>query len=127
MEATRILLDAADIPTHWYNVAADLPTPLAPPLGPDGKPATPKIDWHFKVLGPRFQVFVLDERTRRTIEHGRRIGLHRIEGQVLTENQPMLQMCKALGFKQRESREEPGVSIVTLDLTRNDADPQPSA
>ena len=31
MEATRILLDAADIPTHWYNVAADLPTPLAPP------------------------------------------------------------------------------------------------
>ncbi|MCC2101431.1 MAG: GNAT family N-acetyltransferase, partial [Hyphomicrobiales bacterium] len=43
------------------------------------------------------------------IEHGRRIGLHRIEGQVLTENQPMLQMCKALGFKQRESREEPGV------------------
>ena len=25
MEATRIQLDAADIPTHWYNVAADLP------------------------------------------------------------------------------------------------------
>ncbi|OPZ05129.1 MAG: Tryptophan synthase beta chain [Alphaproteobacteria bacterium ADurb.BinA305] len=42
MEATRILLDAADIPTHWYNVAADLPTPLAPPLGPDGHPATPE-------------------------------------------------------------------------------------
>lgn len=42
MEATRILLDAADIPTHWYNVAADLPSPLAPPLGPDGKPATPE-------------------------------------------------------------------------------------
>ena len=36
MEATRIQLDAADIPTHWYNVAADLPSPLAPPLGPDG-------------------------------------------------------------------------------------------
>ena len=42
MEATRIQLDAADIPTHWYNVAADLPSPLAPPLGPDGKPATPE-------------------------------------------------------------------------------------
>jgi len=42
MEATRILLDAADILTHWYNVAADLPTPLAPPLGPDGHPATPE-------------------------------------------------------------------------------------
>ena len=42
MVATRIQLDAADIPTHWYNVAADLPSPLAPPLGPDGKPATPE-------------------------------------------------------------------------------------
>ncbi|MFV0281754.1 MAG: bifunctional acetate--CoA ligase family protein/GNAT family N-acetyltransferase [Rhodoblastus sp.] len=51
------------------------------------------------------------------IEHGRMLGLHRIEGQVLSENQPMLQMCRALGFKHRESREEPGVSIVTLDLT----------
>jgi len=57
------------------------------------------------------------------IEHGRRLGLHRIDGQVLTENQPMLQMCKALGFKQRESREEPGVSIVTLDLTAENAEP----
>ena len=35
---------------------------------------------------------------------------------MLTENQPMLRMCTALGFKKRESREEPGVSIVTLDL-----------
>jgi len=56
------------------------------------------------------------------IEHGRRLGLHKIEGQVLTENQPMLKMCKALGFKQRESREEPGVSIVTLDLMENIAE-----
>ena len=39
---TKVFLDESDIPTHWYNVAADLPTPLAPPLGPDGKPATPE-------------------------------------------------------------------------------------
>lgn len=37
-EPTRILLDENEIPTHWYNVVADLPTPPAPPLGPDGKP-----------------------------------------------------------------------------------------
>ena len=42
MEATRINLEASDIPTHWYNVVADLPTPPAPPLGPDGQPATPE-------------------------------------------------------------------------------------
>ncbi|ATE58570.1 TrpB-like pyridoxal phosphate-dependent enzyme [Thauera sinica] len=42
MEATRILLDATDIPTHWYNVVADLPTPPAPPLGADGKLVTPE-------------------------------------------------------------------------------------
>lgn len=42
MEATRIELEASDIPTHWYNIAADLPTPPAPPLGPDGQPATPE-------------------------------------------------------------------------------------
>lgn len=42
MEATRILLEASDIPTHWYNIVADMPNPPAPPLGPDGKPATPE-------------------------------------------------------------------------------------
>ncbi len=42
MENTRILLDASDIPTHWYNVVADMPNPPAPPLGADGKPVTPE-------------------------------------------------------------------------------------
>ncbi|AVZ78428.1 TrpB-like pyridoxal phosphate-dependent enzyme [Zoogloeaceae bacteirum Par-f-2] len=41
-DATRILLDENEIPTHWYNVVADMPNPPAPPLGPDGKPATPE-------------------------------------------------------------------------------------
>jgi len=42
MESTRILLEAHEIPTHWYNIAADLPTPPAPPLLPDGSPARPE-------------------------------------------------------------------------------------
>ncbi len=42
MENTRILLEQNEIPTHWYNIVADLKTPPAPPLGPDGQPATPE-------------------------------------------------------------------------------------
>jgi len=38
---TKILLDESAIPTHWYNVVADMPNPPAPPLGPDGKPVQP--------------------------------------------------------------------------------------
>ena len=41
-DPTRILLEEHEMPTHWYNVAADLPSPPAPPLGPDGNPATPE-------------------------------------------------------------------------------------
>ncbi len=39
---TKILLDEQDIPTHWYNVVADMPNPPAPPLGPDGRPVGPE-------------------------------------------------------------------------------------
>lgn len=42
MPQTKILLDEADIPTHWYNVVADMPNKPAPPLGPDGKPIGPE-------------------------------------------------------------------------------------
>jgi tryptophan synthase beta chain len=38
MSVTKILLDESEIPTHWYNVVADMPNPPAPYLGPDGKP-----------------------------------------------------------------------------------------
>jgi tryptophan synthase beta chain len=41
MPQTKILLDESEIPTHWYNVIADMPTPPSPPLGPDGKPVGP--------------------------------------------------------------------------------------
>ncbi len=38
MEPLRFVLDQSQIPTHWYNVVADMPSPPVPPLGPDGKP-----------------------------------------------------------------------------------------
>jgi tryptophan synthase beta chain len=39
----KIQLKESDIPRQWYNLAVDLPTPLLPPLGPDGKPVTPDM------------------------------------------------------------------------------------
>ena len=37
MPLTRIVLEEKDLPTHWYNIAADLPKPLDPPLNPATK------------------------------------------------------------------------------------------
>jgi tryptophan synthase beta chain len=33
-DRTKFLLDENQMPRHWYNIMADLPTPLAPPLHP---------------------------------------------------------------------------------------------
>ncbi|MCG8035900.1 MAG: pyridoxal-phosphate dependent enzyme, partial [Candidatus Thiodiazotropha taylori] len=38
---TKILLKEAEMPTHWYNVVADMPNPPAAILAPDGSPVTP--------------------------------------------------------------------------------------
>lgn len=37
MEHTKILLDENEMPTRWYNILADFPEPLAPPLNPATK------------------------------------------------------------------------------------------
>ncbi len=41
MSQTKFLLNESDIPTHWYNIVADMPNPPAPVLGPDGQPIGP--------------------------------------------------------------------------------------
>jgi tryptophan synthase beta chain len=42
MERTKFTLDETEIPTHWYNIQADLPEPLPPVLHPGtGNPVTP--------------------------------------------------------------------------------------
>ncbi len=33
-DRTKVFLDEDDIPTHWYNIVADFPTPPPPPLHP---------------------------------------------------------------------------------------------
>jgi len=39
----KVLLEEKEIPRQWYNLAADLPSPLQPPLGPNGKPISPDM------------------------------------------------------------------------------------
>jgi len=43
MNDRKIFLSEDEIPRQWYNLAADLPTPMLPPLGPDGKPISPDM------------------------------------------------------------------------------------
>jgi tryptophan synthase beta chain len=43
MSFTKILIDESEMPSRWYNIAADLPRPLDPPLDPkNGKPLDPQ-------------------------------------------------------------------------------------
>ena len=51
----KIHLKEKDIPRKWYNLAADLPTPPLPPLGPDGKPISPEM------LAPVFPMNLIEQ------------------------------------------------------------------
>jgi tryptophan synthase beta chain len=43
MDQIKVFLDEKDMPKKWYNLAADLPTPMLPPLTPDGQPVRPEM------------------------------------------------------------------------------------
>lgn len=53
---------------------------------------------------------------RRIIHYGRARGIQEIHGEVLTENKPMLQMNRALGFTVHSDPEDPGLKHVVLPL-----------
>jgi tryptophan synthase beta chain len=53
--ATKILLNEKDMPRQWYNLAADLPSGLKPPLGPDGKPIS------LDMLAPVFPMNLIEQ------------------------------------------------------------------
>jgi tryptophan synthase beta chain len=55
MDQVKFLLNEKDIPRQWYNLVADLPTPLLPPLGPDGKPIGPEM------LAPVFPMNLIEQ------------------------------------------------------------------
>jgi tryptophan synthase beta chain len=51
----KIYLTDDEIPRQWYNLAADLPNPLNPPLGPDGNPISPEM------LAPVFPMNLIEQ------------------------------------------------------------------
>ncbi len=55
MKSIKFMLNENDIPRQWYNLAADLPTPLLPPLGPDGNPVSPDM------LAPVFPMNLIEQ------------------------------------------------------------------
>jgi tryptophan synthase beta chain len=55
MPQQKVVLDEKDIPRQWYNLAADLPSPLLPPLGPDGQPVRPEM------LAPVFPMNLIEQ------------------------------------------------------------------
>lgn len=52
---TKITLDEKEMPRQWYNIAADLPGPMNPPLGPDGNPIGPEM------LAPVFPMNLIEQ------------------------------------------------------------------
>jgi len=55
MEPTKVQLSEKDMPRQWYNLAADLPHPPPPPLGPDGNPVSPDM------LAPVFPMNLIEQ------------------------------------------------------------------
>ncbi len=64
-ETTKFLLDEKELPKNWYNIAADLPVPLAPPLHPATQQAIGPAD-----LAPLFPTALIEQEvsTERYIE-----------------------------------------------------------
>ncbi len=56
---TKVILDEKDMPREWYNLAADLPSPMQPPLGPGGKPVSPDQ------LAPVFPMNLIEQEVSR--------------------------------------------------------------
>ena len=53
--STKFVLSENEMPRQWYNLAADLPKPMLPPLGPDGKPVSPEM------LAPVFPMNLIEQ------------------------------------------------------------------
>jgi len=60
MEARKISLPESELPRRWYNIQADMPTPLEPPLHPGtGQPAGPED------LAPIFPMALIEQEVSR--------------------------------------------------------------
>ncbi|WP_127471069.1 bifunctional acetate--CoA ligase family protein/GNAT family N-acetyltransferase [Thiomicrorhabdus aquaedulcis] len=52
------------------------------------------------------------------IDHAKLKGLHKMEGEVLSENYGMLQLAQQFGFKLHTLEDDPEVTAIELDLTK---------
>ena len=55
MKNRKIILSEKEMPKQWYNLAADLPGTMNPPLGPDGNPVGPEM------LAPVFPMNLIEQ------------------------------------------------------------------
>ena len=54
-KSKKIILSEKEMPRQWYNIAADLPGTMNPPLGPDGNPIGPEM------LAPVFPMNLIEQ------------------------------------------------------------------
>jgi acetyltransferase len=88
-------------------VRISLPTPT------DCAPSTPAMysDWNGRGLGYLLMT--------RLIDVARKQGIGELVGEVLRENEPMLQICRELGFAVSVDLADPGVMRVRKQLAEN--------
>lgn len=55
MDQIKVFLTEDEMPRQWYNIAADFPHPMPPPVTPDGKPVTPDM------LAPVFPMNLIEQ------------------------------------------------------------------
>jgi len=89
MEPIKVLLEDHEIPRQWYNIQADLPTPMRPPLHPaTGKPVNPED------LAPIFPMNLIEQEatTQRWIDIPEEV----LEKYLLWRPSPL---CRARNFE----------------------------
>jgi tryptophan synthase beta chain len=84
----KVPLSDSEMPRQWYNIQADLPHPLQPPLGKDGKPIGPEA------LAPVFPMNLIEQEvsTQRWIDIPEGV----IEKLLLWRPSPL---CRAVNFE----------------------------
>lgn len=88
MNSIKVVLQDKEIPKKWYNIQADLPKPLPPPVTPDGKPIGPEA------LAPVFPMNLIEQEvsTKRWIK----IPDEVLEKLLLWRPSPL---CRATSFE----------------------------
>ena len=60
MRPVKVVLTEKEMPRKWYNIVADFPHPMPPPVKPDGKPISPQD------LAPVFPMNLIEQEASTT-------------------------------------------------------------